>query len=98
LHEIDDALLKYSNVAAIPKAEKSNVEGMRAWIKSYPPLNCIRGPGSSTWGTLDPSKQHSEETHFLKLLYGLFLARETQDNCWNISVEVDDLILAVQVG
>lgn len=72
LKEYNDALIQYSQVSALPRADEYNVESLRVWLRDvgeYP----IQGPGSEVWGDLKkkPDDPMPLLKHFLLLLRGL---------------------------
>ncbi|KAF7930138.1 hypothetical protein BELL_1130g00020 [Botrytis elliptica] len=49
LKEYNDALLQYSQITALPRADPYNVETLRVWLKRVG-KNCISGDAARVWG------------------------------------------------
>ncbi|KAE9371681.1 hypothetical protein N431DRAFT_297502, partial [Stipitochalara longipes BDJ] len=69
LKEYNAALLQYTKINTLPKAETFNVKRLRSWIVTHfrETLN-LRGPGSDVWGPL--RSPEGLETRPLKLQFG----------------------------
>lgn len=86
---LDDALLQYSQVSALPKADAYNVETLRVWLRdvgNYP----IEGPGDETWGDLTPLPKDPKPlfTQFLLLLRNLVWSPKPQKGKANLDLIV----------
>jgi hypothetical protein len=60
LKEYNAALLQYSKISALPKADSFNVNSLHTWLCDRPKSERIRGLGSESWGKLDEVDAESE--------------------------------------
>ncbi|PQE03097.1 hypothetical protein CJF31_00011630 [Rutstroemia sp. NJR-2017a BVV2] len=76
-----EALLQYSQVSSLPKADPYNVETCRRYIR-YITDFCITGPGAHTWGNLTDGIPEEDplKTQFGRLLRSLFWASKADPN------------------
>ncbi|KAJ8065317.1 hypothetical protein OCU04_006008 [Sclerotinia nivalis] len=83
----DDALLQYSQITALPRADPYNVETLRVWLKRVGD-HCIIGPAACTWGDYTESvrKVKPLKWQFTSLLRSMF---------WPTAPEPDLLDLVV---
>ncbi|PQE32720.1 phthalate transporter protein [Rutstroemia sp. NJR-2017a WRK4] len=81
LKEYNEALLQYSHVSSLPKADPYNVETCRRYLKCIADF-CIAGPGAHTWGNLKAEIPEDDPlgTQFRRLLRSLFLASKPDPN------------------
>ncbi|KAJ8065318.1 hypothetical protein OCU04_006008 [Sclerotinia nivalis] len=87
LKEYNDALLQYSQITALPRADPYNVETLRVWLKRVGD-HCIIGPAACTWGDYTESvrKVKPLKWQFTSLLRSMF---------WPTAPEPDLLDLVV---
>jgi hypothetical protein len=76
---IDDALLQFSKISELQKADSHNVECLRRCLKTVERY-AIAGAGSHTWGNIsDPKKEQARLTQlFLGLFTNHFSSHELQ--------------------
>ncbi|ESZ93177.1 hypothetical protein SBOR_6456 [Sclerotinia borealis F-4128] len=73
LKNYNDALLQYSQIAALPRADPYNVETLRVWLKRVGG-HCISGPAACVWGdyTENVRKAKPLKWQFTSLLRSIF--------------------------
>ncbi|QSZ35589.1 hypothetical protein DSL72_008459 [Monilinia vaccinii-corymbosi] len=73
LKDYNDALLQYSQISALPRADPYNVETLRVWLKRVG-NHCISGPAACAWGdyTEKVPKAKPLKWQFTSLLRSIF--------------------------
>ncbi|KAA8568604.1 hypothetical protein EYC84_007619 [Monilinia fructicola] len=87
LKDYNDALLQYSQVAALPNADPYNVETLRVWLKRVG-NHCISGPAACVWGdyTEGVRKPKSFKSQFASLLRSIFWPPASDPNTLDLVV------------
>ncbi|TVY84138.1 hypothetical protein LSUE1_G003723 [Lachnellula suecica] len=83
LKDYNAALLQYTEINKLPKAETFNVTTLRKWIDSHiMETLTILGPGSDSWGILAQKGQDDIGLgrHFWKLLKSIFREERLQED------------------
>ncbi|KAM3070480.1 hypothetical protein ACMFMG_010303 [Clarireedia jacksonii] len=83
LKEYNKALLQYTQVSALPKADPYNVKSLLAWLRAHGRGDdCIRGPGAHAWGNIPELDKEVQPLwkQFLFLLCSLFWNRRVPDD------------------
>lgn len=75
----DDALLQYSQITALPKADPYNVETLRAWLKRVG-KHCITGDAACIWGdyTENIGEAKPLRWQFVSLMRSIFWPKAPQ--------------------
>jgi len=82
----DKALIQYSQITALPKAEPFNVNTMRKWIECNSKPFSINGEGSQSWGKINTLSEEPQEElllgplvlQFLGLFWGILWPRKEE--------------------
>ncbi|CCD54256.1 hypothetical protein BofuT4_P129560.1 [Botrytis cinerea T4] len=87
LKEYNDALLQYSQITALPKADPYNVETLRTWLKTVG-KDCISGNAACIWGdyTENVGEEKPLRWRFVSIMRSIF---------WPAAPKVDTLDLIV---
>ncbi|TGO44444.1 hypothetical protein BCON_0517g00020 [Botryotinia convoluta] len=87
LKEYNDALLQYSQITALPRADPYNVETLRAWLKRVGE-HCISGDAACIWGdyTENVGEAKPLRWQFVSLMRSIF---------WPTAPKPDNLDLIV---
>ncbi|APA10290.1 hypothetical protein SS1G_07260 [Sclerotinia sclerotiorum 1980 UF-70] len=87
LKEYNAALLQYSQITALPRADPYNVETLRVWIKRDG-NHCISGPAAKAWGDYTESvrKEKPLKWQFISLLRSMFWPAAPQPDILDLVV------------